>query len=180
MNFLAHLHIADHCDSSLLGNLLGDFVKGEPQAQLAPKLAAGVMLHRFVDSYSDSHRLTRAAKELFPGRARRFSPIALDMFWDHCLARRWADFHPESLRAFCQNAELLIQGEHSGDLPPRYLQVSASMWRNRWLESYRDFATVELALERMSGRSPRMAELVTCFPYLEQGRCFPNPVNQSA
>lgn len=28
MNFLAHLHIAKHCNSNLAGNLLGDFVKG--------------------------------------------------------------------------------------------------------------------------------------------------------
>lgn len=30
MNFLAHLHIAKHCNSNLAGNLLGDFVKGDP------------------------------------------------------------------------------------------------------------------------------------------------------
>jgi acyl carrier protein phosphodiesterase len=31
MNFLAHLHLAHLADSSLPGNLLADFVRGNPQ-----------------------------------------------------------------------------------------------------------------------------------------------------
>jgi acyl carrier protein phosphodiesterase len=32
MNFLAHLHLAHLADSSLSGNLLADFVRGNPPA----------------------------------------------------------------------------------------------------------------------------------------------------
>ncbi|WP_341502550.1 ACP phosphodiesterase [Gallaecimonas sp. GXIMD4217] len=166
MNFLAHLHIADHCHSSLLGNLLGDFVKGDPHRQLAPDVASGVMLHRFVDSYSDHHAIMTEAKALFEGRARRFAPIALDLFWDHCLARRWHEFHSLSLDEFCRQAQRRVRLEHVGPLPERYLLVTGNMWRNRWLESYLELANIELALQRMSLRSPRMAELAGCFPYL--------------
>lgn len=31
MNFLAHLHLAHLADSSLPGNLMADFVRGNPQ-----------------------------------------------------------------------------------------------------------------------------------------------------
>ncbi|MFA0070425.1 ACP phosphodiesterase, partial [Vibrio breoganii] len=38
MNFLAHLHIAQHCKSNLAGNLLGDFVKGDPNKHYSTSL----------------------------------------------------------------------------------------------------------------------------------------------
>lgn len=86
MNYLAHLHIADHCQSSLLGNLLGDFVKGDPDSQYGAPIASGIRLHRLVDAYTDSHPVMQHAKQCFSSDTRRFAPIALDMFWDHCLA----------------------------------------------------------------------------------------------
>jgi len=65
MNFLAHLHIAQHCKSNLAGNLLGDFVKGDPNKHYSTSLANGIRLHRFVDSYTDLHDVSRSAKSLF-------------------------------------------------------------------------------------------------------------------
>ena len=134
MNFLAHLHIADHCDSSKLGNLLGDFVKGDPNKQYQPSIAHGVMLHRFVDSYTDQHPLMSDAKSLFDGSARRFAPIALDVFWDHCLASRWEEFHSESLRQFCHKAELRLLMQQNMLTSEQYEQaVSRSLPRLYWL-----------------------------------------------
>ena len=49
MNFLAHLHLAMLADSSLLGNLLADFVRGNPAADYQPEVVAGIMMHRRVD-----------------------------------------------------------------------------------------------------------------------------------
>lgn len=31
MNFLAHIHLAQRAQSSLLGNLMADFVRGDPE-----------------------------------------------------------------------------------------------------------------------------------------------------
>ncbi|WP_458452808.1 ACP phosphodiesterase, partial [Klebsiella variicola] len=33
MNFLAHLHLASLANSSFLGNLMADFVRGAPEEQ---------------------------------------------------------------------------------------------------------------------------------------------------
>lgn len=97
MNFLAHLHIADHCNSHFMGNLLGDFVKGDPSKLYDSDITNGIKLHRFVDRITDHHPIVEECKPHFKGVARRFAPIALDMFWDHCLAKHWNDFHQESL-----------------------------------------------------------------------------------
>ncbi len=41
MNFLAHLHLASLANSSFLGNLMADFVRGTPEEQYSAPVAAG-------------------------------------------------------------------------------------------------------------------------------------------
>ncbi|MDN2483388.1 ACP phosphodiesterase [Vibrio agarivorans] len=167
MNFLAHLHIADHCQSSLLGNLLGDFVKGDPSKQFDEEIAAGIRLHRFVDSFTDAHSIIKDVKPLFSTEQRRFAPIALDMFWDHCLAKHWHSHHTLSLRQFVVLAESNIR-HFKGPLPRRFNQVTDHMWQGRWLESYADFDNIVYALERMSQRRLRMGSLAKCSDSLDR------------
>ncbi|MFV0449655.1 MAG: ACP phosphodiesterase [Vibrio sp.] len=162
MNYLAHLHIAEESDSNLLGNLLGDFVKGDPSEQFSQDIVQGIRLHRWVDAYTDSHELMRQAKGLFPKATRRFSPIALDMFWDHCLAKNWHHFHVLSLREFVNSAEKKVRDDYSSLLPEQYMMVSDKMWQGRWLESYADFENIHFALQRMSMRRERMKPLAEC------------------
>lgn len=168
MNYLAHLHIADHCDSNALGNLLGDFVKGNPDNHYTNDVVQGIRLHRFVDSYTDSHELVREARQLFAGKQRRFSCIALDMFWDHCLASNWQQYHDYGLRKFCEQQRVLVAQENDVELPERFTRVTAAMWQGRWMESYQDLENIEYALQRMSNRSPRMGELANCFSTLDK------------
>ncbi|HGV2951774.1 ACP phosphodiesterase, partial [Escherichia coli] len=49
MNFLAHLHLAHLAESSLSGNLLADFVRGNPEESFPPDVVAGIHMHRRID-----------------------------------------------------------------------------------------------------------------------------------
>ena len=46
MNFLAHLHLAHLADSSLSGNLLADFVRGDPAGEWPADVVEGIFMHR--------------------------------------------------------------------------------------------------------------------------------------
>ena len=50
MNILAHLHLASLVSSSLIGNTVADFVKGDPYLTYTNDIADGIMLHRKIDS----------------------------------------------------------------------------------------------------------------------------------
>ncbi|WP_261818249.1 acyl carrier protein phosphodiesterase [Vibrio gallicus] len=168
MNFLAHLHLAEQSGSSLVGNLLGDFVRGDPSKQYHQEWSEGIRLHRFVDSYTDSHPSIKALLPLF-AKQRRFAPIALDVFWDHCLINQWSRFHPHDVQQFCLKAQLKTHPRYIQQaLPVRYQQVVGAMWDGKWLESYAKMDNIQYALHRMSLRSPRMAPLQLCYSHLEQ------------
>lgn len=81
MNFLAHLHLAMLADSSLLGNLLADFVRGNPAADYQPDVVAGIMMHRRVDVLTDSLPQVKASRDYFSAPYRRVAPITLDVVW---------------------------------------------------------------------------------------------------
>ena len=53
MNFLAHLHLAHLADSSLSGNLLADFVRGNPAEAYSPEVVDGIFMHRRIDVLTD-------------------------------------------------------------------------------------------------------------------------------
>ncbi|OBT08004.1 ACP phosphodiesterase [Vibrio sp. UCD-FRSSP16_10] len=168
MNFLGHLHLADVSNSSLLGNLLGDFVRGNPDGLFNDEVTKGIRLHRFIDSFTDSHSSIVQIKPLF-GAYRRFSPIALDVFWDHCLIHHWDEFHSQPLEHFFSKAKLATHPDSvEFDLPEQYQRVIRSMWDSEWIASYQELDNVGYALSRMSMRSPRMAPLAQCFKTLQQ------------
>ncbi len=166
MNFLAHLHIAQHCQSDLQGNLLGDFVKGDPSGKYPTDVVNGIRLHRFVDKYTDTHPQILALKMLFPKPLKRFAPIALDMFWDHCLAKHWSQFHTEPLKRFIEQSRSECQHRNYA-VPASFITTTNAMWQGEWLLSYQDLTSIQYALERMSHRSERMTPLAECGETLE-------------
>jgi len=99
MNFLAHLYLADPQPLGLLGSLMGDFVKGPLGGRYPEPITRGIMLHRRIDTFTDAHAVVRASRtRISPGR-RRFAGIMIDVFYDHFLARDWARYCPEQLKA---------------------------------------------------------------------------------
>ncbi|WP_435235983.1 ACP phosphodiesterase [Psychromonas sp. PT13] len=171
MNFLAHLHIASHTKTSFTGNFLGDFVKGRPEGKFNADIVQGIQLHRFVDSYTDYHPLTKSLKLLFPSELRRYALIALDMFWDHCLAKHWHHFESSSLERFCHFAEQTIKAEcrlETNELPSRFIHVSNQVWKNKWFEHYTLLKNTQFGLEKMSTRSERLAPLAMTGEILEK------------
>lgn len=174
MNFLAHLHLAAHCRSHLAGNLLADFVRGDPDRQYSPVVANGIRLHRFIDSYIDAMPEVRHCRQRFDPATRRVSGIALDITWDHFLARHWLHYHDRPLTDFVNDARAEVTA-YQGAAPEAYHLTMARMWQQQWLLQYREAATIQTALERMACRRPRLHQLANCpadinrhYLYLEQ------------
>lgn len=154
MNFLAHAWLAGDSAADRLGGLMGDFVKGPLPAGLPPDIAAGVRLHRSIDSFADTHPAFRRACARVPAERRRAAGILVDMFFDHFLARRWEDFSELPLPHFTADVYRLMAAHHAV-LPPRLQRILPWMIEDDWLASYREVDAVAHALDRMSQRLSR-------------------------
>lgn len=152
MNNLAHALLAGAVPEDRIGGVIGDFVKGSLDplpTGLGPGLAAGVMLHRRIDSFADGHPAFRRSRGRVSAARRRVGGIMVDMFYDHFLARHWALFSEQALGDFTADTYRMI-ALHPGPLPPAFGAVFERMRAHDWLASYQDVAVVALALDRMA------------------------------
>ncbi|WP_263260526.1 ACP phosphodiesterase [Pseudomonas sp. RIT-PI-S] len=171
MNFLAHLHLGGPLPEQLLGSLYGDFIKGPLEGRFSPALEQAIRLHRAIDTYTDSHPIVLAALARFPAQRRRFAGIILDVFFDHCLARQWAAYHPQPLGQFTAQVYGVLR--RTPDLPGRLATIAPLMIENDWLGSYQDFEVlgrvllgISRRLSRPEGLQGAMPELRALYPYL--------------
>lgn len=159
MNFLAHLHLAHLADSSLSGNLLADFVRGNPESHYSPEVVDGILMHRRIDVMTDNLPEVREAREWFRSETRRVAPITLDVMWDHFLSRHWAQISPEfPLQAFVGYAHAQISTILPNS-PPRFVNLNNYLWSEKWLERYRDMDFIQNVLNGMASRRPRLDAL---------------------
>jgi acyl carrier protein phosphodiesterase len=157
MNYLAHLHLGGPGREQLLGSLYGDFVKGPLQGQFAPQIEAAIALHRRIDMYTDRHQLVDIALSRFSTVRRRYAGIVLDVFFDHCLARDWAQYGEGSLLDFTSRVYQVLAAETQ--LPGRLAQIAPFMAADDWLGSYKEFDVLGQVLRGISRRLTRPEEL---------------------
>ena len=100
MNTLAHLYLSGDDPALLLGNFIGDSVRGTEFAQLETSVQAGVIMHREIDRYTDSHPVVKALCQLMRNDFGRYATVVADVFMDHFLARDWSRFHHQSLERY--------------------------------------------------------------------------------
>ncbi|PTA93797.1 ACP phosphodiesterase [Kosakonia sp. H7A] len=159
MNFLAHLHLAHLADSSLPGNLLADFVRGNPENLYAPAVVDGIYMHRRIDVMTDNLPEVKIAREGFRAQTRRVAPITLDVMWDHFLSRHWAQLSPDfSLVDFVRYAHSQV-ATILQESPPRFVNLNNYLWSERWLERYREMSFIQNVLNGMANRRPRLDAL---------------------
>ncbi|GAB2508574.1 acyl carrier protein phosphodiesterase [Lysobacter humi (ex Lee et al. 2017)] len=169
MNWLAHLYLARHDDAAMLGALLGDFAFGRTGLdRFGATEHDEIVLHRRIDRFTDTHAEVTALRARFADGRRRYAGIALDVYFDHLLARDWTRWTAAdgrgavSLDAFTARAYALLQ-RRIDELPPRLQAIAPAMAANDWLGGYRHRANVDRAVTRIATRLSRNGDaLVAC------------------
>lgn len=154
MNYLAHLYLAEDIPESILGNLLGDFVKGQGAKAYCDEIKRGIQLHQKVDIYTDSHPVVRRSKKLISSVNRRYAGIIVDVFYDHFLAKNWLDYSSIALQDFTLKVYKILQ-DNEAILPESLKKNLENIIRRNLLMSYAEIKGINFALQRISLRLKR-------------------------
>lgn len=157
MNYLAHTALSPAQPQALIGNLLGDFMKGvDPQA-LYPDIRAGLANHRKVDATTDQHTDVVKLKPLFQDHTRRFAGVAIDIYFDFLLCKHWHRYYALDLDDFIrQTYRLIDSARHLVPSEPMRFALGRMTSQN-WFAAYRDedmiFRVIDRAAQRVRYRN---------------------------
>jgi len=154
MNYLVHLYLSDPDPDCLLGNLMGDFVKGPLGGSYSSGMRQGMIQHRAVDSFAQDNTTFRRSKRRLDARFGHCRGVMIDVFYDHILASNWERFAQGSLESFAAQIYRLLEANHAR-LPAGLRQVAPRMISGDWLVSYREPKTIATVLSRLADRLSR-------------------------
>ncbi len=149
MNYLAHIYLSGEDEEILTGNFIGDHVKGKNYLCYPEKIRKGILLHRQIDSFTDSNFFFREAKKIFRPEFGLYAGVITDLFFDHFLARNWQDFSPTPLQNYTEKVHSILLSHYS-HIPPRVRTFLPFLIRQQRLLSYARIAGIRRSLEKMS------------------------------
>jgi acyl carrier protein phosphodiesterase len=169
MNYLAHLFLAGPTPESLLGNLAGDFVKGRLGDEFSGEMRHGILQHRKIDEFTDTHPDVAAFRRVIAAEYGHYARVIADVFLDHFLACDWDDYSAEPFDNFLQRVFAALDPQIDR-MPGRLRIVYPIMRQQRWLESYADVEGIETTLRNLSRRFSRAPKLASAAHLLRDAR----------
>lgn len=152
MNYLAHVFLSGNNEEIIIGNFIGDYVKGRQFKKYSESVKKGILLHRNIDSYTDKNKIVRKSKSLLKRKYGKYSGIIIDIFYDHFLTRNWNKFSGQSLTGFTEDLHKILN-KYSGILPDKVKLFLPSFIDHKWIKTYKSVKGIEIVLQRMSDRT---------------------------
>ena len=166
MNFLAHNFLSFQQPGLIVGNYLGDFIRNQEVKLLPDSIKNGVILHRTIDSYTDAHQVVKKATRLLHPTLGKYAPVAVDIYFDFLLTKRWSEFTSQSLSEYCEiSYESLLASESV--MSEKLANRMRKMVDDRWLENYATYEGLRRIFSFLSRRTKFRSNLENAPAILE-------------
>lgn len=151
MNFLAHIYLSGDDDELKIGNFIADSVKGKQYLKYPERIQQGIILHRAIDSFTDTHPIVSQSVSKLFDKYGHYSRVIMDVLYDHFLAANWKKYCDIPLKTYTEDFYILLQ-DHYKVLPKKVQNFLPYMVSQNWLYSYRTIDGIEKILSQMSRR----------------------------
>ena len=153
MNFLFHMLLSGDDEQILVGNFMGDFVKGPLNERFPERIRQGIHLHRRIDSFSSRSELFQQSRRRIDPHYGLYRGVMIDLFYDHFLVKEWNSWSKEPFSDYLVRTREVIT-KHYEELPER-MQKLLPYFFEELLPSYGEVSGIGTAFERMSRRVTR-------------------------
>jgi len=165
MNYLAHSYLSFGIENILVGNFIADHIRLPQFEKLDSEVKKGVILHRKIDGFTDSHPLFIQSKRYFCEEFDRYSGILVDIYYDHIFAENFSKYSDVDLNEFTHNVYQTMDNNLQ-HLPDSSIQFLNYARRNNTFFEYSKIEGIELVLRHLSYRINHGIDLsasVNCF-----------------
>ena len=152
MNYLAHIFLSGNNEKLMIGNFIADSIKGDNWLKYETEVKKGILLHRAIDAYTDTHEIVKASKKRLWERYRHYNAVIVDIFYDHFLAKNWNEYHHTNLSEFVDGTYNVLT-ENEELLPDSTKLFFKYMIKNNWLYNYQYIEGINKVMGGMSRRT---------------------------
>ncbi len=158
MNFLAHIYLSGDDEGITIGNFIADGIKGKKYKNYPAKIQKGILLHRAIDSYTDSHPTVKQSTKRLHKNYGHYSGVIVDILYDHFLAKNWKQYHTMPLDEYIQDFYELLRTNFEV-LPLRIQRMMPYMISDNWLLSYATIQGISKILTQMNVRTKGISKM---------------------
>jgi len=158
MNYLAHIYLSGDNELVTIGNFIADGIKGKDYKAYSKAIQKGILLHRYIDTYTDAHKTVRQSTKKLHKNYGHYSGVIVDILYDHFLAKNWKHYSDLSLEAYTNNFYSSLDA-HIDVLPDRILKMMPYMIADNWLLSYATVEGIQRVLNGMNRRIKRISNM---------------------
>ena len=151
MNYLGHLVLSGNDSEILFGNFIADAIKGNSYITWPGNIQKGILLHRFIDNFTDNNNYYLLGKRRFYEKFPKMGGIVNDILYDHLLWKY--EHHNQTLQL---NKQIIrfhkILDDYSDKMPEKIKHLYKYMRRDDWLNNYQYEEGMRKILMRMGKR----------------------------
>lgn len=152
MNFLAHIYLSGDNDLLKIGNFMADSVHGKRYLDYAEDLQKGILLHRFIDTFTDAHPIYRQSRRRLYEKYGHYAGVIMDIVYDHFLAKNWNTYSEINLEEYAAQFYKSLQ-DNFEFLTPKTQNLLPYMINQNWLVQYASLDGLETILFQMDHRT---------------------------
>jgi acyl carrier protein phosphodiesterase len=166
LNYLAHAFLSGPDEELLVGNFIADSVRGS-QLQLFPAgVAAGIILHRQIDTFTDTHPVVQLTKDRLRPHYHKYAGVVADVYYDHFLAVNFHQYSPQPLADYTRQVYGVVQ-RYQALLPEKVKNFLPYMMEQNWLLNYGTISGIRRSLTGLSRRTAFVSHMDTAATELE-------------
>ena len=152
MNYLAHIFLSNGQPNIMIGNFIADSIKGSKYSTYPAEIQKGILLHRQIDTMTDAHPAFRNSTKRLHKNYGHYSGIIVDIFYDHFLAKNWAEYSDVPLADYIQEFYKILRNNFDV-LPANIQKMAPLMMDSNWLLSYANLEGIDRVLGGMNRRT---------------------------
>lgn len=166
MNYLAHLVLSGDNEEVLFGNFIADAVKGKSYLTWSENIQKGILLHRFIDHYTDNNHHYLAGKRRFYDKFPKMGGVINDILYDYLLWQYELKHKNILLDKEIIRFYRILDG-FKNKMPKSILYMYQNMKKDDWLTNYQYKHGIKKALNGIGKRIKYSDNLESCFDILE-------------
>lgn len=153
MNHLSHAILSFRNEKIMVGQFLGDAVRGRDYEFFEDEIRLGILLHRWIDSNLDAFSFIQCIRNEIRGEIGLYSPVVIDVLLDHFRAKFFTDLELGTLSEF-QNKWWNSLHPYELFMSKRLLGYFQAMPKYKWFQTYSSSEGTQEVLFQMSLRLP--------------------------